>query len=120
VRPAPAATPLADGRLPSNPIVRYYWAQFLEKHRADIRGRGLRAGATDMDMDTIRHYGESALTHWFTKHLVYDSIRPSTCAASSRHLLMSTAATRGKALIVVTRMRPGRPPRPALLVSDHH
>jgi hypothetical protein len=51
--------PLADGRQRGVPIVRYYWAQFLEKHRSDIRGRGLEIGSTW----TIRHYGGTALTH---------------------------------------------------------
>jgi SAM-dependent methyltransferase len=50
--------PLADGRQRGLPIVRHYWAQFLESHRADIRGRGLEIGTTE----TIRHYGGSALT----------------------------------------------------------
>jgi hypothetical protein len=49
--------PLADGRQRGLPIVRYYWAEFLDKHRADIRGRGLEVGTTE----TIRHYGGPAL-----------------------------------------------------------
>jgi SAM-dependent methyltransferase len=50
--------PLANGRQRGLPIVRHYWAKFLEGHRADIRGRGLEIGTTE----TIRHYGGSALT----------------------------------------------------------
>lgn len=49
--------PLADGRQLGLPIVRYFWAQFLEKHRGDIRGRGLEIGTTA----TIRSYGGTAL-----------------------------------------------------------
>ena len=30
--------PLGDGRQQGLPIVRYFWAQFLEQHRVDIRG----------------------------------------------------------------------------------
>src|SRR5207247_10542854 len=50
--------PLADGRQRGTAVVRHYWAQFLEKHRSDIRGRGLEIG----DTRTIRHYGGGALT----------------------------------------------------------
>jgi SAM-dependent methyltransferase len=50
--------PLANGRQRGLPIVRYYWAQFLERHGKDIRGRGLEIGTTE----TIRRYGGSALT----------------------------------------------------------
>jgi SAM-dependent methyltransferase len=45
--------PLRDGRQSGTAVVRYYWARFLEEHRADIRGRGLEVGATS----TIRRYG---------------------------------------------------------------
>jgi len=38
-------------------VVRYYWADFLEKHRADIQGRGLEIGSAD----TLRQYGSEAL-----------------------------------------------------------
>jgi SAM-dependent methyltransferase len=51
--------PLADGRQTGLPIVRYFWAHFLEKHRADIRGRGLEIGTTA----AIRAYGGARLTH---------------------------------------------------------
>lgn len=50
--------PLGDGRQEGVPIVRYYWANFLERHRSDIRGRGLEIGGTW----TIRQYGGAALT----------------------------------------------------------
>jgi SAM-dependent methyltransferase len=50
--------PLADGRQRGLPIVRYYWAQFLEQHRGDIYGRGLEVGTTE----TIRRYGGAGLS----------------------------------------------------------
>jgi SAM-dependent methyltransferase len=50
--------PLGDGRQRGLPIVRHFWAQFLEQHRADIRGRGLEIGTTA----TIRQYGGASLT----------------------------------------------------------
>jgi len=50
--------PLGNGRQRGLPIVRYYWARFLERHRADIRGHGLEIGSTA----TIRQYGGPALT----------------------------------------------------------
>jgi hypothetical protein len=52
-------TPIGDGRLRGTPIVRYYWAAFLQQHRRDIRGRALEIGTTA----TIRQYGGAALTH---------------------------------------------------------
>jgi hypothetical protein len=39
-------------------VVRYYWAKFLDRHRADIRGRGLEIGETT----TLRYYGGQTLT----------------------------------------------------------
>ena len=39
-------------------VIRYYWAQFLDKHRADIRGHCLEIGTTE----TIRQYGGTALS----------------------------------------------------------
>jgi SAM-dependent methyltransferase len=50
--------PFGNGRKLGTPVVRYYWAEFLEKHRADIRGRGLEIGVTT----TIKQYGGQALT----------------------------------------------------------
>jgi SAM-dependent methyltransferase len=58
LRPLRDAAILRDGRFYGMPIVRYYWAEFLEKHRADIRGRGLEIGTTE----TLRQYGGPALT----------------------------------------------------------
>jgi hypothetical protein len=49
--------PLSDGRLRGTPIVRYYWAQFLGKHRSDVSGRCLEIGTTE----TIRRYGGDAV-----------------------------------------------------------
>lgn len=51
-------TPFRGGRLPGTPIVTYYWSRFLERHRADIRGRALEVGSTF----TLRRYGGGALT----------------------------------------------------------
>jgi hypothetical protein len=50
--------PLSEGRERGLPIVRYYWARFLDRHREDIRGRGLEIGTTA----TLRHLGGEALT----------------------------------------------------------
>jgi len=50
--------PLAEGRPRGTPVVRHYWHQFLESHRADIRGRCLEIGTTD----TVRTYGRDAVT----------------------------------------------------------
>jgi SAM-dependent methyltransferase len=50
--------PLGDGRQHGTPIVRYYWARFLEKYRSDIRGAALEIGTTV----TIRRYGGHDVT----------------------------------------------------------
>src|SRR2546422_4566247 len=50
--------PLGRGQPRGRAIVRHYWAQFLEKPRSDLRGRGLEIGGTW----TIRQYGGEALT----------------------------------------------------------
>jgi SAM-dependent methyltransferase len=50
--------PLGKGRSAGLSVIRYYWADFLEQHRADIRGRALEIGETA----TIRAYGGAALT----------------------------------------------------------
>ena len=50
--------PLDDGRQRGTPIVRYYWARYLEKNRSDIRGSAVEIGTTT----TIRHFGGDALT----------------------------------------------------------
>src|SRR2546426_10907838 len=49
--------PLGEGQPRGRAIVRHYWAQFLEKHRSDLRGRGLEIGGTW----TIRQYGGGGL-----------------------------------------------------------
>jgi len=49
--------PIANGHQHGTPIVRYYWADFLQKHKSDIRGRALEIGSTS----TIRQYGGQAL-----------------------------------------------------------
>ncbi|HXF64025.1 MAG TPA: hypothetical protein VNK95_20535 [Caldilineaceae bacterium] len=50
--------PLGDGRSAGLSVIRYYWAGFLEQHRADIRGHALEIGETS----TIRAYGGAAVT----------------------------------------------------------
>lgn len=49
--------PLGDGRQVGTPIVRHYWATFLEEHRSDLRGRALEVGTAA----TIRRYGGAAI-----------------------------------------------------------
>jgi glycosyltransferase involved in cell wall biosynthesis len=49
--------PLRNGRQVGTPVVRYYWARFLEKHRSDIRGATLEVGTTV----TVRQYGGQAI-----------------------------------------------------------
>lgn len=50
--------PLGGGRSAGLSIIRYYWADFLEQHQADIRGHALEIGETT----TIRQYGGDRLT----------------------------------------------------------
>lgn len=50
--------PLGGGRSAGLSVIRYYWADFLENHRADIRGHALEVGETT----TIRAYGGERLT----------------------------------------------------------
>jgi glycosyltransferase involved in cell wall biosynthesis len=52
-------SPLGNGRLRGTPIVRYYWASFLQQHQRDFHGRALEIGTTT----TIRQYGGAELTH---------------------------------------------------------
>jgi SAM-dependent methyltransferase len=51
-------TPLGGGKKNGLSVIRYYWADFLDKHRADIHGHALEVGETT----TIRQYGGSMLT----------------------------------------------------------
>ncbi|MCX6049512.1 MAG: hypothetical protein NT075_30805 [Chloroflexi bacterium] len=51
-------TPLDGGKKHGLSVIRYYWAAFLDKHQADIRGHALEVGETT----TIRQYGGAALT----------------------------------------------------------
>jgi hypothetical protein len=51
-------TPLGAGRASGLSTIRYYWADFLEQHRADIRGHALEIGETV----TIRAFGGDAIT----------------------------------------------------------
>lgn len=50
-------SPFAQGRSTGLSVIRYYWADFLEQHRADIRGTGLEVGWTA----TLRSFGGDAL-----------------------------------------------------------
>ncbi|MEO8677473.1 MAG: methyltransferase domain-containing protein [Vicinamibacterales bacterium] len=50
--------PMAGGRQRGTPVVRYYWEEFLEAHRQDIRGRGLEIGATS----TLSRFGMATIT----------------------------------------------------------
>ena len=50
--------PMHQGGSTGLSTIRYYWADFLNQHRADIRGKGLEVGETA----TIRAYGDDALT----------------------------------------------------------
>lgn len=49
--------PFWNGRSHGTSVIRYYWAEFLEKHRADIRGYGLEISTTE----TLRKYGGDQL-----------------------------------------------------------
>jgi hypothetical protein len=51
-------TPMGAGRSSGLSTIRYYWADFLEQHRADIRGHALEIGETT----TIRAFGGDAIT----------------------------------------------------------
>lgn len=50
--------PMASGQSKGLSVIRYYWADFLERHQADIRGHALEIGETT----TIRQYGGDRLT----------------------------------------------------------
>jgi len=50
--------PLDSGRSSGLSVIRYYWADFLERYQADIQGRALEIGETT----TIRQYGGARLT----------------------------------------------------------
>lgn len=51
--------PLQDGRQRGTPIVRRYWADYLERYRDDIRARCLEIGTTA----TLRQYGGTSVSH---------------------------------------------------------
>jgi glycosyltransferase involved in cell wall biosynthesis len=50
--------PLGNGRQRGTPVVRYYWARFLNQYRSDIHGTALEIGTTL----TLRQYGGDAVT----------------------------------------------------------
>jgi GT2 family glycosyltransferase len=49
--------PMYAGRVVGTQIVRAYWADFLERHRGDVRDHALEVGTTD----TVRQYGGGRL-----------------------------------------------------------
>ena len=51
-------TPLDGGKKNGLSVIRYYWAAFLDKHQADIRGHALEVEETTI----LRQYGGSAVT----------------------------------------------------------
>lgn len=53
-----AMQPLGRGKAAGLSIIRYYWADFLEQHRADIRGRALEVEETTI----LWQYGGDAVT----------------------------------------------------------
>lgn len=50
--------PLRDGQSDGLSTIRYYWTDFLLRHRAEVRGRALEIGETS----TIRLFGGDAVT----------------------------------------------------------
>ncbi len=50
--------PVGGGKSAGLSTIRYYWADFLEQHKADVRGRVLEIGETA----TVRAYGGDAIT----------------------------------------------------------
>jgi SAM-dependent methyltransferase len=50
-------TPMYGGRPVGTPIVRHYWASFLERHRADVQGDALEIG----EVSHLRAYGGDRL-----------------------------------------------------------
>ena len=50
--------PLRNGRQRGIPIVRHYWAEYLERYRGDIHGRCLEIGTTV----TLRQYGGASVS----------------------------------------------------------
>ena len=49
--------PFQQGRSSGLSVIRYYWADFLERHRTDIRGIGLEVGETA----TLHAFGGATL-----------------------------------------------------------
>lgn len=50
--------PIGNGRQQGTPIVRYYWQEFLQRHRSVIGGTVLEIGTTD----TVRRFGGIQVT----------------------------------------------------------
>lgn len=53
--------PLANGRQRGEPVIRYYWRRFLERHHADITGDAIEIG----DTATLRRYGRATTMRAF-------------------------------------------------------
>ena len=49
--------PFWNGESHGTSVIRYYWSNFLEKHKYDIHGHGLEIGTTE----TIKHFGGDRL-----------------------------------------------------------
>jgi SAM-dependent methyltransferase len=73
-------TPLHRGQAWGTPVVRYYWAEFLETHRDAVHGRGLEIGTTE----TLRQYGGAALTAAEALDLAPHSDEVTVCADLAR------------------------------------
>jgi len=50
--------PVDDGRSNGLSVIRYYWADYLDRHREDIRGHALEIGTTE----TIRDFGGARIS----------------------------------------------------------
>lgn len=72
--------PFGGGRSDGLPVIRYYWAEFLEKYQGDIRGRALEVGETV----TIRQYGGNRLTQADALDLAAHSLEVRVVADLSR------------------------------------
>jgi SAM-dependent methyltransferase len=72
--------PFGEGRQRETPIVRYYWARYLQNYQPDIHGRCLEIGTTA----TIQRYGGQALTQADAVDLVPHSPEITVVADLSR------------------------------------
>lgn len=72
--------PFGNGRQRGTPIVRYYWARYLQKYQPDIHGHSLEIGTTA----TIQQYGGQTLTQADAIDLVAHSPEVTVVADLSR------------------------------------